>query len=347
VNPCGVQPEDVAKPDIAKTDHLGVSVEHWRRNTCLHCKHWMPQDGGWCWWCTSCKRTIAHMQQMWKHPHGKCTIAQRFGGEDLWANITLLMPFYHIACMNKWQTVFTEQANLFDEVGLKPSAYVLGTAADARYVEKRMRVIGREKRIKRYETPTLQALWQWCQENPTGVCLYAHTKGVSRPDDPRRVAWRGLMNEYVIRDWRENLAKLQDHDAVGVNWLDRINSHFSGNFFMARADWINKLPSPMDHRYKERPQGDNGSWDRLGCELWLGCRKGVRVESLCARNAWIWGGRSVYGLLRAKLKDNASAYQYNLPSIPQLPAPLISIRRTPNIMRLANRPNSALKSRMT
>jgi len=206
--------------------------------------------------------------------------------------------FYHIACLGNWREVFREQADLFASVGILPTAYVLGSEADAAHVATRMHVAGRHDSMAQFETPTLQMLWEWCRNNPAGVALYAHTKGVSKPRDPRRVAWRQLMGEYVIRDWRENVRLLDSVDAVGVSWLPR-GVHFSGNFFMARADWINRLPSPNDHRNKERPANDNGAWDRLGCELWLGSRPGIRVHSYCG-SSWLASGRKVFVLLAQK-----------------------------------------------
>jgi hypothetical protein len=60
------------------------------------------------------------------------------------------------------------------------------------------------------------------------------------------------------------------------------------------------LPSPLDHRYKERPSPDDKIWDRLGCELWIGCRPGIRIESFCGVNTWVASGRTLYRLLAAK-----------------------------------------------
>jgi hypothetical protein len=267
------------------------------------------------------------------------------------ATYPLFRAFYHIACMHSpyWQPVVEEQAALFASVGITPVACVIGSPADVKWVESKGIVVqSRHDGFANFETPTLQALWEWCRENPTGIALYAHTKGVSRPHDRMRVAWRQLMDLYVIHDWRENVDKLKDLDAVGVDWLERgLYSHFAGTFMMARADWIARLPSPWVHRRDERRPGDPG-WDRLHAELWANCRPGIRTESLgCPKNKWIWGGKACYQLLAEKRRMIAVACGTSNGRMANDPTPFLLAMHPDAVERALRRhPNAAIRRRL-
>lgn len=257
-----------------------------------------------------------------------------------------MQAFYHVACMNgeAWKPIVLEQMALFNEVGVTPVACVLGTEADAEWVREQGAVVQSvHPSMAQFETPTLQAMWEWCRENPDGYAMYVHSKGASQPGDDRRRVWRQLMGYYVIGDWPSTIDKLKNADVAGVSWLDR-HWHFSGNFFMARADWINKLPSPLDHRYKLRPPGDNGTWDRLGCELWIGSNHSVRVASLCGRNKWVAGGRLLWKLLADKIADRQNTKRPVVHA--SHPTPSQSMLTRPAVIRALQKKNSVLRKRL-
>ena len=144
----------------------------------------------------------------------------------------------------------------------------------------------------------------------------------------------------------QNISKLQDADACGVGWLDA-NWHFAGNFWMARADWINKLPSPIDYRYKMMPEGYPPGltiWGRMGAELWVGSNHDIRAVSLACHNKWIWGGRLVYRYLADKIKECAGR---NLGAAPAPePSPMATALSRPAVVRALMRPNSLMRRRL-
>lgn len=202
--------------------------------------------------------------------------------------------------MNNWREVFSEQEAMFSAVGLSPTACVLGTPADVEYVRRFMPVAYSGEDLHEYETPTLQRLWEWCRDNPCSVVLYCHTKGVSRPDDANYQAWRRLMMLHVVVGWWENVERLASADVVGVNWWGKFyRPHFSGNFWMARADWINKLSSPTDYRDRNEPSPcDDRLWRQMCSEMWVGSRPGCRAYSLLCEDERLWEGTRVFDLLR-------------------------------------------------
>ncbi len=96
----------------------------------------------------------------------------------------------------------------------------------------------------------------------------------------------------MIADWKTVFPRLAINDALGVDWMDDPHfPHFCGNFWMARADWLASLE---DHStYKRSRPGFHWAghpWERMNCELWLGSQPWHQIESLCCRNAPLWGG---------------------------------------------------------
>lgn len=99
--------------------------------------------------------------------------------------------------------------------------------------------------------------------------LYAHSKGAANASD-LNIAWRRSMLEHVVARWPEHLDKLSNNDIIGTRWL---RSHpsgvgfFAGNFWMARADFIRRLPPlQYDNRYQ--------------AETWIGQQPSTHLD-LC------------------------------------------------------------------
>jgi hypothetical protein len=205
--------------------------------------------------------------------------------------------FYHIACLGNWEDVVAEQLDLLAHVGLsgRVDGAILGTPVQIRrcldLAQQRGMTLGAhfsDIDMNRYEAPTLDAMQNWARAHRRSAALYFHTKGVSEPSDAGRTAWRHLMQRHVIERWRQNLQMLQAADAVGVGWYDD-HPHFSGNFWLARADWLASLP-PI-HRYQQEHTNLrilDQPWDRMACERWIGARPGIRVVSLACRNKQLW-----------------------------------------------------------
>jgi hypothetical protein len=197
--------------------------------------------------------------------------------------------------MGSWRDIVAEQMQLLGYVGLggTVAGCVLGREDDARWCREVAREHGIEfsahlvaPDIRLYETPTLQLVWEWARTaDPGSTVLYFHTKGASAPDDANKVAWRRLMQRHVIAGWRENVPKLHVADALGVDWQDCPDfPHFSGNFWIARADWLASLQSPVSHSALYPDLWIAGSpWRRIHAEMWLGSEPWHLVESLACR----------------------------------------------------------------
>ncbi len=189
--------------------------------------------------------------------------------------------FYHVACMGNWKEVIAEQLTLLHEAGLRfVYVSILGTDDDRVYFEQLagefeivISVQYHHDSIHVFELPTIKLLEDWAHAHPDNYLIYFHTKGVSDPSDLIKVKWRHLMQSWVITKWRENAELLREgREIVGVNWRSHPpSSHFPGNFWMARASYINTLEDFGHYFRHPRHSAPNhiNQW-RLGAEFWIG-----------------------------------------------------------------------------
>jgi hypothetical protein len=114
-----------------------------------------------------------------------------------------------------------------------------------------------------------------------GALLYFHTKGVSVPHSDLHRRWRNLMTREVIEDWRANLLAMDTNDVAGVGWgYNFARPHFPGNFWMARMDWLRRLPDFTAYHHSWQLQ-------RFSCEAWIGSVPNPRVYTrLCRDLPW-------------------------------------------------------------
>lgn len=181
--------------------------------------------------------------------------------------------FYHCWCAGQWREPVSEHLYALTEakfdgpltVGLvgpkreRDLARLIfaGVYPDAIFVEA----------ASGYERVTLAAVREYASDHD-GAVMYAHTKGAAHPSDlqPR---WRRSMTMHVISPWRDHLPILEGPwvDAIGCFWLipelwkpreDWPSPFFGGNFWVARCDYLRKLP-PLKQ-----------SNDRFDDELWIG-----------------------------------------------------------------------------
>lgn len=229
--------------------------------------------------------------------------------------------FYHVACMGNWKEVVEEQKKVFDEAGIDPLVVINGSLEDYDYIESVFgpEIIHGSNNLSSYELPTLQILWEFCKDHPkVANVLYCHTKGVSDPSDKRKEVWRKLMMEGVVRNWEANLKDLKDTDAdvIGFNWIESKDwPHFSGNFWMAKASWINQLMEPKKYaNLQGQPEINGRPWKQMCCETWIGSKPGIKVMTLGCRNERLWDTNRVFELYaeslyaEGKIVTSSSAY---------------------------------------
>jgi hypothetical protein len=101
------------------------------------------------------------------------------------------------------------------------------------------------REFNRGEFFTLGKLKSFCAtcKNTTPVG-YVHTKGlVNGFENPCISDWTDYMLYFIVENLTTCINAINDgHDAVGVDWAELPNKHFSGNFWWSKSDYINTLP---------------------------------------------------------------------------------------------------------
>jgi predicted O-methyltransferase YrrM len=187
--------------------------------------------------------------------------------------------FATICCLGEYRAITAElidavmDARLYDRMESLELA-VLGSDADQEAVLElirpfeKLRIRYRSSDVTEYEFPALGLLQDTCS-TWSGQVFYMHTKGVSHPRvDQHSRYWRALMVDRVLRNHVECTRLLADHDTVGTNWWQ---DHYSGNFWWARSEHIERLPDIRSLMSSPRRICNDAVWNsRLQCEFWLG-----------------------------------------------------------------------------
>jgi len=159
------------------------------------------------------------------------------------ANIAI---FYHLYQHGDWRSFFNEQSSLLNDSGLVDECRFVHVGVNGEDIPEsdgKFRFAKNTEPLNE-ETPTLLSLRDFCASNPGWKVLYMHTKGITQPMQSTH-DWRKIMEYYCIERWQECVEKLNEHDAVGCLYMDHCYygyfPHFSGNFWWANSDYINKL----------------------------------------------------------------------------------------------------------
>jgi cephalosporin hydroxylase len=201
---------------------------------------------------------------------------------------------YHVAAMGDWQAVVREQLGALADAGFgaTPADPVrvtfVGRGLDwlqtaARDAGVHAVIVRADENVNHYETFAIIEVERLAKADRTDrPILYLHTKGVSAAGDLHKRRWRVLMEEFVVRGWRECVAALAGgHDVAGVGFWGNGEPHFSGNFWIASPDWLRGLPDFVTYHHAK-------GLHRYTCELWIGARGGMRPFECFHSNQQFW-----------------------------------------------------------
>ena len=214
---------------------------------------------------------------------------------------------YHVATMGNWHEVIREQFLLLRECGLSQALADIGDAVRITHVGQHLdivleeaarqdipvRIIRSDPNTDHYETFAMIEIDRLAKEEQVKRhILYFHTKGVSAPHLPTKRPWRKAMEYHVLTKWCENVRILSEHnhDAVGLNWISGGEQHFSGTFWMAKADWIRRLPNFVEYHHAK-------GLVRYSCEMWIGAQQWCNAYSQGTRDQPFWYGEYDFSYL--------------------------------------------------
>lgn len=130
--------------------------------------------------------------------------------------------------------------------------------------------------VQQWEFPTLYRIIEHSKANLTDNILYLHTKGSSNNINVPEIKWIEDVRNYhlyqTVTRHKECLDLLQTNDAVGAELMTEPVTHFSQNFWWAKASHINTLvePNNLPIIYDERHK----------CEFWIGSNSNGKYASI-------------------------------------------------------------------
>jgi hypothetical protein len=164
----------------------------------------------------------------------------------------MIHGFMHVATLGHGEQIHLEQLDIIRKSGLydatrKIQIGVVGRNCRAYGDNDKLTIGYRSRQVEEHEFPTLRMLHTAAAKmNPDDHVWYLHTKGANsyRPSQPGPLGWRKFMEYYVAQHWRFTRAALAGYDVAGVQFRPEPWPHFSGNFWWARAGYLQMLPVP-------------------------------------------------------------------------------------------------------
>ena len=198
-----------------------------------------------------------------------------------------IIGFYHICMVHNWKAVVDEQINELVQYGLMDACEsiqigALGSPENKKVLEKKIAKYPKfsikyfDTDITKYEFPTLHLIEEECKKNEF-YGFYFHTKGVSYNGHSGGTHWRHHMNYYNLELWQHCVDRLKaGANLCGVKLLEKsqkhVNpTHYSGNFFHFRSEYVETCPEVKSLNQK----------NRFEAEFWVGKGKDRKAVSLC------------------------------------------------------------------
>jgi GR25 family glycosyltransferase involved in LPS biosynthesis len=135
----------------------------------------------------------------------------------------------------------------------------------------KFQVINYSENTQLFETPTINFMQEFSQNNSNSYILYLHTKGISYSKDDKENDWIDYMLYFLVEQSKNCISILDNlYDVVGCNYSNDLDKecfkhthpfpppHYSGNFWWANTNYLRTLPLLSI----ENP-------DRMTPEFWL------------------------------------------------------------------------------
>jgi hypothetical protein len=173
-----------------------------------------------------------------------------------------------------------------------------------------------------YEVQTLSLLYEFCKENSESKVLYFHNKG-SFHDNWTNRRFRQYLDCFNLNP--NCIDALETHDTCGWRISPVPHPHYSGNFWWARCQHINKLVDPLSSTNNQTFMDATntlsnciGSRDRYFPEAWVGSAPRFRPADCMSASidlSYVFGYRFPNGIAEQycpKVNDVTKQKEYGL-----------------------------------
>jgi len=186
-----------------------------------------------------------------------------------------IIIYFHVATMRYSSWIFEEIYRKIKKSGLADESkeiHISIVGTKGLEIEQRSNVfIHVNVDLLKGEFVTLELLENHARRAPDAKFLYIHTKGVTRFWNLAIRDWRRYMTHFLIENYRDCIDILNNSDACGVDLVFDPVRHFSGNFWWANGNYLNRLPSIYELSGSDAPRTLSV---RHNAEFWIGMGAG-------------------------------------------------------------------------
>lgn len=184
-----------------------------------------------------------------RRPHdGKITVVYHLGFLGNWKDVARRQ----LAVVVRSGLLKDEMCRAFYIVVVGNSSYInelralmLGIGIDNQRGDCHTTVTHGHQNTRAFEFPSLVKIVDVATRTPKSSILYLQSKGTFKAS-PAHHAWAQYMLHFLVTEYKVALAQtMNGADMVGVDFSSRLR-HYSGNFWMARSDYIMSIHFPVD-----------------------------------------------------------------------------------------------------
>lgn len=214
-----------------------------------------------------------------------------------------MIKFYlHTPELYGWQSVFANAVERMASSGMIQAVDEINICVNGNYATmadvldplvvlcNKFRILQINLDASKHEWPTINRIKQDVDSSlRRDIIGYAHLKGLSPAVYAKSstIDWRNYLFYWTIERWRDHVQAIEDgYDTSGVNWLEKPQPHYSGNFWWAASGHLRaltKLDDPATikwgtpSRYLTDTLLDPGNF-RFENEAWIGSRTAKHNE---------------------------------------------------------------------
>lgn len=197
--------------------------------------------------------------------------------------------FHHLHPVNYWENLYSEQMHRLCASGLYKASDFIHVGFNSKELHLPFeldKVALHRNDVFSDDVDTLNALYQFCFENPHYKVFYFTNLGITKGWDLNKSGWRLMLEYFNIDRWRKCVDLLESYDCVGAEShfgipdrrpgqsADSVyRSHYSGNWWWATAKYIRTLNPSYISRNDTQAIRERAEW-------WIGTGTDVKHYDL-------------------------------------------------------------------